>query len=194
MQAVPPAAEKIVPPAAPEVAKIVAAPAEPVSQRQTDGTALLPAAAPTGNADATDYGVGADDTIIVQAAETLGHYADWSGVGAHTLRTLNKLHKNAMVTLGHKVKLNFSRVSAEQFAATRREYHRRLQDEYFAAHRIAGTENYSVKHGDSLWVIAQQHADLPVWLVAQYNPDVDFNDVRPGTTITLPRVANINRE
>ena len=92
----------------------------------------------------------ADDTVIVQAAETLGHYADWSGVNSQTLRALNKLHKNAMVTLGHKVKMDFSKVSAEQFAASRRQYHQRLQEDYFAAHRIAGTENYSVKRGDSL--------------------------------------------
>jgi len=178
----------------PPAAKSVRAPKEPVSERQTEGEALLPAAAPSGNPDTTDYGVGAGDTVIVQAAETLGHYADWSGVNAQALRTLNKLHKNAMVTLGHKVKLDFSKVSAEQFEAARREYHQHLQEDYFAAHRIAGTENYSVKRGDSLWVIAQQHADLPVWLVAQYNPDVDFNEVRPGTVITLPRVAPINRQ
>jgi hypothetical protein len=30
--------------------------------------------------------------------------------------------------------------------------------------------------------------------VAQYNRDVSFNDVRPGTQITLPRVEDINRE
>jgi len=169
-------------------------PEEPVSQRQTDSTALLPAAAPTGSSDPTDYSVAADGTVIVQAAETLGHYADWSGIGSQALRALNKLHKNAMVTLGRKVKLDLSRVSAEQFATARREYHRRLQEEYFAGHRIAGTETYAVKRGDSLWIIAQQHADLPVWLVAQYNPDVDFNDVRPGTAITLPRVEVINRQ
>jgi membrane-bound lytic murein transglycosylase D len=99
-----------------------------------------------------------------------------------------------MVTLGHKIKLDFSRVSAEQFEATRREYHHHLQEEFFAGHRIAGTESYSVKRGDSLWVIAHQHADLPVWLVAQYNPDMDFNDMRPGTAIALPRVAPINRQ
>jgi membrane-bound lytic murein transglycosylase D len=183
------------PEALPPMAEIVVqAPKEPVSRRQTDSNALLPVAAPTGNSDTTDYGVGADGTVIVQAAETLGHYADWSGVSSQALRTLNKLHKNAMVTLGHKVKLDFSKVSAEQFAATRREYHHRLQDEFFAAHRIAGTDNYIVKRGESLWLIAQQHADLPVWLVAQYNPDVDFNDVRPGTPIALPRVAAINRQ
>jgi membrane-bound lytic murein transglycosylase D len=189
--AVPPPKSAAVTPAA---AKVARAPQEPVSPRQTEGDALLPAAAPTGNADTTDYSVGADNTVTVQAAETLGHYADWSGVSSQALRALNKLHKNAMVTLGHKVKLDFSKVSAEQFAASRRQYHQRLQEDYFAAHRIAGTENYSVKRGDSLWVIAQQHADLPVWLVAQYNPDVDFNDVRPGTVITLPRVAAINRQ
>ncbi len=181
-----------VPPAA--ASKTARAPREPVSARQTEGDALLPAAAPSGNPDTTDYGVGAGDTVIVQAAETLGHYADWSGVSSEMLRSLNKLHKNAMVALGHKVKLDFSKVSAEQFEAKRREYHQHLQEDYFAAHRIAGTESYSVKRGDSLWVIAQQHADLPVWLVAQYNPDVDFNDVRPGTVITLPRVAAINRQ
>jgi membrane-bound lytic murein transglycosylase D len=169
-------------------------PREPVSARQTDSNALLPVAAPTGSSDTTDYGVGPNDTVVVQAAETLGHYADWLGVNSQALRALNKLHKNAMVTLGHKVKLDFSKVSVEQFVATRREYHHHLQEDYFATHRIAGTENYSVKRGESLWVIAQQHADLPVWLVAQYNPDVDFNDVRPGTTITLPQVASINRQ
>ena len=187
-----PLAAAVPPPAA--VEKVARPPKEPVSQRQTDSNALLPVAAPTGNSDTTDYGVGADDTVIVQAAETLGHYADWSGVNSQTLRALNKLHKNAMVTLGHKVKLDFSKVTPAQFAATRREYHHHLQEEYFAGHRIAGTENYSVKRGDSLWVIAQQHADLPVWLVAQYNPDVDFNDMRLGTAITLPRVVPINRQ
>jgi membrane-bound lytic murein transglycosylase D len=195
----PPPAAPVLPPRVAEAlppapAKLAPPPKEPVSERQTDRNALLPVAAPTGNTDTTDYGVRADNTVIVQAAETLGHYADWSGISSQALRALNKLHKNAMVTLGHRVKLDFSQVSAEQFAAARREYHHRLQEEFFAAHRIAGTENYTVKRGDSLWVIAQQHADLPVWLVAQYNPDVDFDDMRPGTVIALPKVTPINRQ
>lgn len=99
-----------------------------------------------------------------------------------------------MVTLGHKVKLDLSRVSAADFEAARRNYHRQLQETFFAGHRISGTENYVVKKGESLWIIAQQHADLPVWLVAEYNPDVDFADVRPGTSIALPRVEAINRQ
>lgn len=179
---------------APALARLPPPPKEPVSERQAESTALLPAASPSGNGDNTDYSVGADNTVVVQAGETLGHFADWSKVSSAALRTQNKLHKNAMVTLGHKVKLDLSQVSAAQFEAARRDYHRQLQESFFATHRIAGTENYVVKKGESLWIIAQQHADLPVWLVAEYNPDVDFGDVRPGATIALPRVEAINRQ
>jgi membrane-bound lytic murein transglycosylase D len=169
-------------------------PKEPVSQRQAESAALLPAASPTGNVDTNDYGVGPGNTVVVQAAETLGHFADWTKINSQSLRTLNKLHKNAMVTLGHKLKLDLSRVSAAQFEAARRDYHRQLQETFFATHRISGTENYVVKRGESLWIIAQQRPELPVWLVAEYNPDVDFGDVRPGTAIALPRVEAINRQ
>lgn len=187
IESLPPALETL-------IASLPPPPNEPVSQRQAGSTALLPAAAPTGSQDTTDYSVGADNTVVVQAAETLGHYADWSKVSARTLLSLNKLRKNAMVTLGHRVKLDLSKVSAAQFEATRRDYHRQLQDAFFATHRISGTENYTVKRGESLWIIAQQRPELPVWLVAEYNPGVDFSDVRPGTTIALPRVEAINRQ
>jgi membrane-bound lytic murein transglycosylase D len=173
----------------------VSAPAEPVSARQTDSTALLPVVAPTGGgSDTADYSVAPDNTATVQAAETLGHFAGWTQTDPNALRALNKLHKNAMVSVGRKIKLDLSRVSAAQFLAARREYHRQLQETYFATHRIAGTENYVIKHGDSLWTIAQQHEALPVWLVTEYNPDVDFSDMRPGASISLPRVEPINRQ
>ena len=176
------------------LARLPPPPREPVSERQAMSTALLPAASPSGNVDTADYSVGADNSVVVQAAETLGHFADWSKVSSASLRALNTLHKNAMVTLGHKVKLDLSQVGAAQFEAARRDYHRQLQESFFSAHRISGTENYVVKKGESLWIIAQQHSDLPVWLVAEYNPDVDFGEVRPGTTIALPRVEAINRQ
>jgi membrane-bound lytic murein transglycosylase D len=175
-------------------AKAVQAPPEPVSARQTNANALLPVASPTGTSDTTHYGVDADNTAIVQAAETLGLFADWTQVDPQTLRTLNKLHKKAMVPLGRKIKLDLSNVSAADFEAARRGYHHHLQETYFATHRIAGTETYTVKHGDSLWTIAQQQGDLPLWLVTQYNPDANFNDMRQGSTITLPQVVAINRQ
>jgi membrane-bound lytic murein transglycosylase D len=181
------------PTGAPETSA-AAPPREPVSPRQTDSAALLPASAPTGGTDATDYRVGAGDTVIVQTGETLGHFSDWSGVDSETLRKLNRLHKNAQVTVGHRIKLDLSKVTAAEFLAARTDYHRHVQEAFFTAHRIAGTETYTVKRGESLWTVALQHGDLPIWLVAQYNPDVDFHDMRPGTTIALPQVVQVNRQ
>jgi membrane-bound lytic murein transglycosylase D len=167
---------------------------EPVIERQGDTAALLPAATPTSNSDTTDYGVGAGGTVIVRADETLGHLAEWSHSTPAALRALNHLRNNAMVGLGRRIKVDLGGTDAAQFEAARRQYHARLQDAFYATHRIASTQNYSIRRGESLWTIAQQHGDLPLWLVTQYNPDVDFNDVRPGSTIALPVLEAINRQ
>src|SRR5271167_924992 len=82
-QATPAATEPEQPPAAP--APAAPPPREPVSARQTQSAALLPAGPPTGSTDTTDYGVGPEDTVIVQVAETLGHFADWSHVDSEAL-------------------------------------------------------------------------------------------------------------
>src|SRR5258708_13583028 len=149
-----PVADAVPPPAAspPSPAEVKAArpPSEPVSQRQTSSKdSLLPVVSPTGNSDTTNYEVGADHTVIVQAAETLGHFADWTRVDSQVLRRLNKLHKNAAVTQGRRLKLDLSRVAAAQFVEARREYHRSLQETYFTGHRIAATENYTVNRARS---------------------------------------------
>jgi membrane-bound lytic murein transglycosylase D len=140
-------------------------------------------------ADATDYSVAGDDSIQVAAAETLGHYADWLGLSANRLRTLNGLKSRTPLVLGRHLKLDFSRVSHEQFEQRRRSYHQQLEAAYFATHRITGTQIYIARSGDSLWTVTQR-GQLPVWLLRQYNPDLNFADLRPGTQIVLPQVES----
>jgi membrane-bound lytic murein transglycosylase D len=82
-------------------------------------------------------------------------------------------------------------VSREAFENKRRAYHRDLEASYFAAHRITGTEVYIARRGDSLWTVTQRFEHLPIWLLQQYNPDVDFSAMRPGTQLVVPRVADV---
>jgi membrane-bound lytic murein transglycosylase D len=79
-------------------------------------------------------------------------------------------------------------VSREDFEQVRRDYHAKLQGEFFAQHRIAGTEVYIVRRGDSLWTMTQKFSNLPIWLLRQYNPDTDLSDLRPGTQVVMPRI------
>ena len=171
-----------------------AARAEPVSAAQAEalGPALGPAVETPVSADPIDYSVGKEDTIYVVAEETLGHYADWLKVTANRLRQVNNMKFGRPVIIGRKLKLDFSRVSQEDFERTRREFHRTLQASYFAAHRILGTEVYIVRRGDSLWTVTQRYARLPMWLLQQYNPDVDFSEMRAGTELVVPKVEEMS--
>ena len=178
----------------PEVATAVAQAAEgarePVSASQAE--ALSPALGPVGVsqglADSIDYQVRDDGSIRVEATETLGQYADWLQIVTQKLRTLNKLKAKQPVLLGQKLNLDYSRVSREAFEQLRRDYHAKLQGEFFVSHRIAGTEVYIVRRGDSLWTMTQKFSNLPIWLLRQYNPDTDLSDLRAGTQVVMPKV------
>jgi membrane-bound lytic murein transglycosylase D len=174
-------------------ARKLAAKAEPVSkaEAQAESPELGPGSTGSASVEAVDYSVAADNSIRVVAAETLGHYADWLRTSASHLRTLNHLKGRTPVVMGKRLKLDFKVVTPEQFEQKRRDYHERLEAAYFAAHRISGTEVYIARTGDSLWSITQRSVKVPVWLLQQYNPDLDFANLRPGTQISLPKVEDV---
>ncbi len=177
-----------------KAARKLAAKNEPVSkaQAQAEGPQLVPGATGPESADPVDYSVAADGSIRVVAAETMGHYADWLGSSAQRLRTINHLRGRTPVVMGRRLKLEFITTTREQFEEVRRDYHERLQAAYFSSHRIAGTEVYIARRGDSLWSITQKSLKVPVWLLQQYNPDLDFGNLRPGTQISLPKVEDVS--
>ncbi|HEY6453136.1 MAG TPA: transglycosylase SLT domain-containing protein, partial [Steroidobacteraceae bacterium] len=174
-------------------ARQAAAGSEPVSaaQAQAEGPQLLPGSTGPVSADPVDYSVSADGSIRVVAAETLGHYADWLGTSAARLRVLNHLRGRTPVVMGRRIKLEFAHATPEEFEQKRRDYHERLQAAFFASHRIAGSEVYIARRGDSLWSITQHSANVPIWLLQQYNPDMDFTDLRPGTQVSLPKIEDV---
>lgn len=167
---------------------------QPVSAAQADelSPSLGPEDGSGQNADPTDYSVARNGTIEVAAAETLGHYADWLGIRASDLRRINRLKFGRPVIVGHRIRLDFRRVPAEEFEARRRNYHQALEASYFAAHRIVGTEQYTAQRGDSLWTLTQHFSQLPLWLLREYNPDTDFSDLRPGTQLAVPRIEDVS--
>jgi membrane-bound lytic murein transglycosylase D len=170
-----------------------AAAPQPLSAAQAEalGPALGPAADTEQSADPFDYSVAQDGTIRVAAEETLGHYADWLGVTSARLRELNHLKFHSPVLIGQRIRLDFSRVTREVFETLRHEYHRELQAAYFAGHRIVGTEIRIARPGDSVWTLTQHRAQLPLWLLQQYNPDLDLTALRAGTQIVMPRVEEV---
>lgn len=168
--------------------------AEPKVEPKTEGEAeaqgptLLPGVQAAASADPADYSVHPGNTIRVEASETLGHYADWLETTPTKLRALNKLPANASVQIGRRLKLDLTRVSAARFEAQRYSYHMQIQEAFFAQYRIVGGDSHVLKKGESIWELSQKTYNVPVWLLRQYNPDVNLNDVRPGTKLVIPRI------
>ncbi|HSS65592.1 MAG TPA: LysM peptidoglycan-binding domain-containing protein [Gammaproteobacteria bacterium] len=170
--------------------------AEPVTAEEAEQIAPAQpvSAQPDLSADPSDYSVADDETIEVQAAETLGHYAEWLEVRAWDLRRLNGMRYGRPVVIGQRLNLDFSKVSASEFEHRRLAYHRGLQEAFFQRFRIAGTETHVVRRGESLWVLARRTFEIPIWLLRQYNPDLDFDSVDVGVSVTVPKLEPLEDE
>lgn len=142
------------------------------------------------SADPADYSVAVDNTIEIQAIETLGHYADWLGIRTQVLRNINGLAFRDPVMIGDRLKLDFSRVDRATFENRRRQFHRDLQQQYFANYRIQQTEEYSIKRRDFLSNLTRQRS-VPMWLFRQYNPEVDFERLQIGQVVVFPVVQRV---
>jgi len=171
----------------------LAAPSEGLALADTsDESAIEPG--PGLLADPSDYTVASNGSIRVQPNETLGHYAEWLGIRASRLRSINDLRYGEPLIVHQKLRLDFSNGRPEDFERVRIEYHRVLQEEFFAQWEIEGTVIHRVGPGDSLWVLSKRRFDVPIWLLRQYNPDIDLNALSAGTRLTIPTLRQRNQE
>jgi membrane-bound lytic murein transglycosylase D len=143
------------------------------------------------SADPADYSVASDDSIEVQATETLGHYADWLAVRAWDVRRLNGMAYSDPVIVGKRLTLGFTKVSRPEFERRRKDYHSTLQREFFAQYRIRDVEEYTIRRNENIGTIARNRYSAPLWLVRQYNPELDFNRIQIGQKVVFPLLQSV---
>ena len=141
--------------------------------------------------DPSDYSVAEDGTIEVQPLETLGHFGDWLEIKTQRLRDLNGLAFRTPVAVGQRIRLDLGTVDAKTFEERRIAYHRSQQDAFFRQHVITGVAEHTIRRGESVWIIALRRYEVPFWLFRQYNPGVDVHNVRPGTKLQIPVLADV---
>ena len=140
--------------------------------------------------DPSDYNVASDGTIEVHPLETLGHYADWLGIRTQRLRDLNGLAFRTPVEVGQRIRIDVANGDVDQFESRRIAYHRAQQDAYFRQHVITGVTEHEIRRGESVWILSLRQYKVPIWLFRQYNPELDFHRVQPGTTVRFPIIVD----
>ena len=142
------------------------------------------------DSDPSDYSVALDDTIVLQASESVGQLADWLDVPTWDIRQLNNIPFSNQVPIGTKVLLPFDRVSKIDFENRRREFHSDLQQDFFESFTIRGAEEYQIKRTDNISRLALNRYSTPLWLVRQYNPGINFTGVYVGQRIVFPLIQS----
>lgn len=146
------------------------------------------------SADPFDYSV-RNGRIKIQPGETLGHIAAWSGVTSKRLLSLNRLKSAKSVVFGRKIRLDFSKVKRRDFEKARIAFHKKRQTQYFRQHRIANTRTHKTRAGESLWRLAIKRYRIPLWLLCQYNPNLEVGQMLPeGTRVRIPVVKRLSRQ
>ncbi|MES3007608.1 MAG: LysM peptidoglycan-binding domain-containing protein [Pseudomonadota bacterium] len=144
------------------------------------------------SADPSDYSVATNSSIEIQASETLGHYAQWLNVDSGDLRQLNKLRANQPVVIGERLILDFSKVSVAEFELQRRQFHLQEQQDFFRSYRIQNVAQHKVVANDNIASLARSKYSVPMWLLRQYNPQLDLDKVGIGQTIVFPVVEAVS--
>jgi membrane-bound lytic murein transglycosylase D len=132
--------------------------------------------------------------IRVEVEETLGHYADWADVPTSRIRRLNDLRFGRPLHLHQKIRIPLKRVSAADFESRRYEYHKQLQEDFFAAYRVSELKHYRVKPGDNYWSLCREKFDLPLWLLKLYNSDVNLVNLKVHQTLIIPAVESVSQD
>jgi membrane-bound lytic murein transglycosylase D len=129
--------------------------------------------------------------ILVDADETLGHFADWLKVPTSRLRRLNGISDGRSLRIGQSLKLVFSKVEPDDFLERRMEFHKGVEEDFFGSYRITGTLDHRLGRGETLWSLSQKTFGVPIWLIHRFNPDVDLLELAPGVSLKIPVVEAI---
>ncbi|HEX9973257.1 MAG TPA: LysM peptidoglycan-binding domain-containing protein [bacterium] len=127
--------------------------------------------------------------IYVQPEETLGHFADWLAVPTQELRDLNGFHFGQGLHLGQKVKMIYRELSEKQFHRKRAEYHRGIEEDFFASFKIEGVTLHKIKSGENIWYLCNQVYEIPYWLILKYNPNKNLERLTANDELIIPIVV-----
>jgi len=129
------------------------------------------------------------DWVIVQPEETLGHYAEWLNTSAQRLRDLNNIAFGTDIQVGRKFNLLFTSVSPELFHQKRMEFHKGIQEDFFAHYLVEKSVPYTIKKGDNVWDLSRKRFQIPYWLLVRYNAGRDLLRLVPGEIINVPVIT-----
>jgi membrane-bound lytic murein transglycosylase D len=129
--------------------------------------------------------------LIIEAEETLGHFADWAGIKTNTIRNINQMRTNQSIHRGQRIKIPIQQDRIHKFKEYRSRYHISIQEDFYNSFNITEESNYSVRRGDTLGAILRRKG-LPYWFLRKHQKGGILKDALTiGQVLKIPKVEKI---
>lgn len=126
--------------------------------------------------------------VVVEADETIGHFADWLDTDSSSVRQLNNMTLGKVIRVGQKLRLRIPTEKKGVFLKKRNAYLFAIEEDFFQHYRIEETITYRVNSGDTYSGIIEQFA-LPLWLIRKYQKEPFTKYLQVGQALTIPKVV-----
>lgn len=130
--------------------------------------------------------------IVVRHGETLVVLADQAACTAEDIAALNGFDVRHDLRAGERILVPVDRVDGDTLLARRDAGLALRLDRYLRGRGgLAGMSTHRVRTGETGWGIARDVAQVPMWVLAAYNPEVDLDHLRIGDSLQVPVPADL---
>ncbi|MFH0925150.1 MAG: transglycosylase SLT domain-containing protein [bacterium] len=126
-------------------------------------------------------------SLKIGVDETISHYAEWAKTSTSEIKRTNRIGKSLQT--GKVIKIRLKGVSKEDFEEARIDYHKGIEEDFFDNYQIDDTNDYTIKRGDSLWLLCLKKFAVPPWLIERYNSNINFDNLQLGSKLVVPVVV-----
>lgn len=127
-------------------------------------------------------------SIAVRSGENLVLIADWGDVSVEDLVAFNDgLDPADPIFAGQSIQLPGGEEEAIQYTAERQAFIDAKLERYMARRGgLIGVDEHRVRTGDTAWFLADDVAEIPLWVLSEFNRGMDLDRLAIGDRVNLP--------
>lgn len=129
--------------------------------------------------------------IEVRPGENLITLSDWAKTTPTELATLNGMEVQDTLFAGQKLGLELSGEEVDGFVEARDRALDARVDRYLDRRGgLYTVESHAMRQGETAWGVGQDKGEIPLWVLAAFNQDVELSSLSIGDLLSVPVVED----
>lgn len=129
--------------------------------------------------------------IEVRPGESLVLLARWSGLSVEAIADDNGIRTGGTLYPGQLLEVDIDTETFTAMQDARDRFEDARLDRYLTRRgTLVGVTSHTVGTGETAWQIGREHGELPLWVLASFNRDLNLDRLRIGQEINLPMLGD----